>query len=347
MNWEGREWASGGSSSPRFNDIWSWALSIGTIAGIRIRLHLIFIIYIVLELIRSLIDSGFTLPTGIMLAMLACLFVVVLAHEFGHCAGSRLTGGQADDILMWPLGGLASCMPASNWSSRFWTVIAGPLVNVAICIVTIPLLGFITGQWWGVALPNPFLGTGLETVIRLSWVYVGLYLINLVSLMLLVFNLIPAYPLDGGRLLELFLARRMPAIHAKRLAVRIGLVAAIALGVFGVVFIDIGGWTVVIIAVFCGLTSWQTLKQLEMADEAMLDIGYEQPVDAGAERKLRRVAAQQAQEAKKKKAHNDKIDLILDKIAKDGLHSLNAREQRLLQQDTDRRRAKDERTGGR
>lgn len=339
MSWEDRQWADGRSSSPRFGDIWSWALTVGSIAGIRIRLHLVFIIYIVIELIRTLVDSGFGLGTGIMVAMLALLFLVVLAHEFGHCAGSRLTGGHADDILMWPLGGLASCMPANNWSSRFWTVIAGPLVNVAICIVTIPALGLMTGQWWGVALPNPFSGQGLFEMVSLSWAHVGLYLLNLVSLVLLVFNLIPAYPLDGGRLLELLLARRMSAIEAKRFAVRVGVVAAIALGLFGVVFIEAGGWTVLIIAVFCGLTSWQTLKQLEMADEAMLDLGYEQQVDAGAERRQRRQAMQEEREFKRQQGLNDQIDAILDKIAKKGMQSLNARERRLLKQDTQRRRS--------
>ncbi len=338
MSWEDRQWADGRSSAPRFNDIWSWALGIGSIAGIRIRLHLIFIIYIVLEIIRSLIQSGFGVGTGITLGLLACLFLVVLAHEFGHCAGSRLTGGDADDILMWPLGGLATCMPADHWSSRFWTVLAGPLVNVALCLVTIPVLGLMTGQWWGVALPNPFSGQGLVQMVSLSWAHVGLYLINLVSLMLLVFNLIPAYPLDGGRLLELFLERRMPMLRAKRLAMRTGVVAAIALGLFGVVFIDIGGWTVIIIAVFCGLTSWQTLKQLEMADETMLNLGYEQQVDRRAERKQQQVVAQQQKAHRREKDRDQRIDAILDKIAKEGLHSLNAREQRLLKQDTKRRR---------
>lgn len=115
------------------------------------------------------------------------LFGIVLLHEFGHALACRQVGGGADTIVLWPLGGIAFVKPPSRPGACLWTAAAGPLVNVAL----IPLLGallLLGGQVdWGALSPDlpPFL--------------LAIFAMNIA---LLIFNLIPVYPLDGGQILH-------------------------------------------------------------------------------------------------------------------------------------------------
>lgn len=115
------------------------------------------------------------------------LFLIVLLHEFGHALACRSVGGQADRIVLWPLGGIAFVDPPSRPGATLWSIAAGPLVNVAL----VPLLGGLyyagTLAGWNDAYPN---FTEL------------LFSINLINAVLLGFNLLPCYPLDGGQILR-------------------------------------------------------------------------------------------------------------------------------------------------
>ena len=119
-----------------------------------------------------------------------CLFLIVLLHEYGHALACRSVGGIANRIVLWPLGGIAYVDPPPRPGATLWSIAAGPLVNVAI-LIALSTFGFVTSSRdWGPALANP------HALLR------GVWFINLA---LLVFNILPIYPLDGGQILRALL----------------------------------------------------------------------------------------------------------------------------------------------
>src|SRR6266436_10082329 len=115
------------------------------------------------------------------------LFGIVLLHEFGHVLACRQVGGRADRIVLWPLGGVALVQPPPRPGAFLWSLAAGPLVNMALVPATLGLLAVSHFAGWGQAAPD--LG---RYVVALALINFGL----------LVFNLLPIYPLDGGQILQ-------------------------------------------------------------------------------------------------------------------------------------------------
>ena len=127
------------------------SVSIGTWFGIRVRLHASLIIFIGLTLVLGPSASqNFDIVDA--LTSMVILFFTVLLHEFGHCFAARYMGGEADDIVMTPIGGLAYATPPHRPWPTFVTVACGPLVNVGICLMTGLALWLLTG---GVVPLNP------------------------------------------------------------------------------------------------------------------------------------------------------------------------------------------------
>ncbi len=354
MTWRGREDAGEGNPlrgfgrpggdwrglRPSFDNPLTWSLPLARVAGIDVRVHLIFLVFIAVELMRAGIDGG-SMSMRLAGLMLALLFGIVLLHEFGHCLACRRAGGNADEILMWPLGGLAWCRPPNRWRAHLVTAAGGPAVNVAIAAVLVPVLGLWTGAWIGVAIPNPLSLGGLfhEAVAR-SWTLSALYLAGHVNLVILLFNLLPIFPLDGGRIAQACLWPKLGYAASMRLAVRVGYVGAIALGAMGLVM---GDFTLVFIALFGGVTCWITHRQLAFTQELM---GFapdedaaglydapakERPPSARSRRRAARRAARRRQET-------NRDDAILKKIADTGMKSLTWSERRLLKRATKSKR---------
>ena len=115
------------------------------------------------------------------------LFVIVLLHEFGHALACRSVGGKADQIVLWPLGGVAYVNPPQRPGATLWSIAAGPLVNALLFPILSALCLLGRGQPWVMAQPNLY-----EFITNLWWI----------NLMLLVFNMLPIYPLDGGQVLR-------------------------------------------------------------------------------------------------------------------------------------------------
>ena len=186
----------------------NWSFRVGRLFGIQIRVHVVFVICaVVLIWMQIPKDDAIAPPPFSMilidaLGLYAILFAVVLVHELGHCFGARYTGGEADEILLWPLGGLAYTSPPHNAAAHMITTIAGPTVNVIICMVCTIVLVLWTGSLGGVPW-NPlhpmwpvdvsiYPTTGQMWVMRLFGV----------SYLLLLFNLLPIFPFDGGRIVR-------------------------------------------------------------------------------------------------------------------------------------------------
>jgi Zn-dependent protease len=233
---------------------------IGRLFGITIRVHFLFLIFIAFELWDAGRSGDWTREA----LFLGMLFGIVLLHEFGHCLGARAVGGYAEDILLWPLGGLAYARaPMRPWP-QFVTVAAGPLVNVAFCLLSAAGI-FLLSR--GALLPglNP-LHPGLHVLnparvgdflLDTRWIQ---YLIIFyhVNLFLLGFNLLPIFPLDGGQLFQAILWKFLGLQRATLLACQVGLVGCVIFAFLGLR--GTGGNMLVFIAMFGGFTSWQRLQ---------------------------------------------------------------------------------------
>ncbi|MEY4489258.1 MAG: hypothetical protein RIQ79_1766 [Verrucomicrobiota bacterium] len=113
------------------------------------------------------------------------LFLIVLMHEYGHSLACRSTGGQADQIVLWPLGGVAYVAPPQRPGAQLWSIAAGPLVNVVLAPVLYLLLRVVVGRGLHETYPDAVK---------------CLDMVQTINLYLLIFNLLPVYPLDGGQI---------------------------------------------------------------------------------------------------------------------------------------------------
>ncbi len=173
------------------------------------------------------------------------LFLIVLLHEFGHSLACRQVGGRANQIILWPLGGVAYVDPPPRPGATLWSIAAGPLVNVALLPILGAALVAARGQGLPDTLPNAY---GL--LVSVFWINVGL----------LAFNILPIFPLDGGQILRSLLW--FPLGRARSLQV------ATILGFIGVTgFIGLALWMRSIwygaLAAFMLLNCWGGLKHAQ------------------------------------------------------------------------------------
>lgn len=170
------------------------------------------------------------------------LFLVVLLHEFGHALACRQVGGAANQIVLWPLGGVAYVAPPERPGAMLWSIAAGPLVNV----VLIPMF-YVLG--WALATTGMFDAT--------PDLYAFIRAINLMNISLLVFNLLPVYPLDGGQMLRSLLWYPLGRGRSLLVATVIGLVGGV--GIVGLALWWQSWWTG-IMAFFLLAGSWSSFK---------------------------------------------------------------------------------------
>ena len=198
---------------------WSW--KIARIAGIDVFIHSTFFLLIIwigfsYWLTQNSLNA---VINGIVFILL--LFLIVLLHEFGHALAARKFGVATRDITLLPIGGLARLerMPKEP-KQELWVALAGPLVNFVLAIVFFGWL-FLTNGLEGIFNTTVTEGTLIQ---RLA----------IVNLTLLLFNLIPAFPMDGGRVLRAFLAMRMEYTRATQAAATIGQGFALFFGLIGI-----------------------------------------------------------------------------------------------------------------
>ncbi|MBL8606324.1 MAG: site-2 protease family protein [Myxococcales bacterium] len=197
---------------------WSW--SIGRIAGIEIKVHGTFLALLAWILVSHLVaGEKLAAATQGVLSMIA-LFGIVILHELGHALTARRFGIRTRDITLLPIGGVARLekMP-DNPRQELLVAIAGPLVNVALAIVAFAGMRAVGAPW----SPQAVGVVGGSLLAKLFWANVALA----------VFNLLPAFPLDGGRVLRALLALRMGRVRATDIAARIGQLMALLFGLAG------------------------------------------------------------------------------------------------------------------
>ncbi|MBP2233527.1 Zn-dependent protease/CBS domain-containing protein [Sinorhizobium kostiense] len=199
-----------------------WSFKIGTIAGTALRVHITFALLLAwIWFMHYRIGGTPAAMEGI--AFVLAVFLCVVLHEFGHIAVARQYGIKTPDITLLPIGGVARLerMPEEP-KEEFLIAIAGPLVNVAIAAVILLLLGTTVGLEQIADIENPQLGF----LARLASVNVFLVL----------FNMIPAFPMDGGRVLRAALASRLSWSRATQIAATIGQGLAFVFGFLGLLY---------------------------------------------------------------------------------------------------------------
>lgn len=384
-------------------DPMSWAVPLFRAFGIPVRVHLFFFIVTIGLCLRHINLLPHVWWVDIVLMDVVVLFGVILLHEFGHCFGARAVGGEARDILLWPLGGLATNEIPHNPRALAITTAAGPGVNVLICLVCagamaaagyLPYLnpfdspytakvynyheGRVEASRYGSAaglaemltetfkqtLPPEMAknvskeklteemikaGRGLaEAPLSVVW----LYRVFWWSWVLFLFNLIPAYPLDGGQLLQ-------SAVWA-RTDYRRGVVVASYSGfVVAVLALVVSFWwneaMLVALAMFVLYMASLKLAQLEMEDGPFgydFSAGYTslerddepapKPKPPGAFKRWwqARKARKLQREVEQRAADEERKEALLEKIAQSGMNSLTPEERRFLEQFSSRYRHK-------
>ena len=194
------------------------------VAGIDVLLHWSWFFFAVLRLQPSGSDDTFGFEhydsQGWYVLEYLALFVMVLLHEFGHVLACRSVGGVANRIVLWPLGGIAFVDPPSRPGALLWSIAAGPLVNV---LSLAPTIGF-----WIACRAAGYQDTAPDTcrfAAGLAWI----------NGYLLLFNLLPVYPLDGGKILQALLWFVMGRARSLLVASAIGLLTALGLLVLTIV----------------------------------------------------------------------------------------------------------------
>jgi stage IV sporulation protein FB len=200
----------------------SWSVSIGSIAGTAIRIHITFLLFLIWIFAAGLATGGVDAAIS-SLAFMILLFACVVAHEFGHILTARAFGVKTPDVTLLPIGGVARLERIPEMPSQeFLIAIAGPLVNVAIAAALIALTPTHLSTAHLAAMESP----KVSMIDRLAEV----------NLFLALFNMIPAFPMDGGRVLRALLAIRLGYVQATEIAATIGQWAAFGLGFLGLFY---------------------------------------------------------------------------------------------------------------
>lgn len=220
----------------------------GRFYGIDVHIHWTFWLLIAIYLLAVAQSSG--LAQGLLaVALILAVFFCVLLHEYGHALAARRFGIRTLDITLMPIGGLARLerLPDRPWQ-EFVIAVAGPLVNVAIAVLLLPLvlLDLITTP----AAPAIQLGGSLLSQLMY------------VNIVLVVFNMLPAFPMDGGRVLRSLLAMKLGQLRATSIAARVGRWMALLFAIWAV-FIQ---WNpmLLLLAGFIFVTGTMELLQVKM-----------------------------------------------------------------------------------
>jgi stage IV sporulation protein FB len=247
----------------------SWSINVGRIAGTAVRIHVTFLLFLGWIFIASWYSGG---PQAAWsgLAFMLLLFACVLAHEFGHIFTARAFGVATPDVTLLPIGGVARLerIPEKP-TEELLVALAGPAVNVVIALGLIAIAGASLQTQSLAAVEN----SQLSLVDRLA----------AVNLFLALFNMIPAFPMDGGRVLRALLAIRLGHVRATEIAAAIGQFVAFGLGFLGL----FGNPLLIFIAIFVYLAASSEAQLV-----AMRAMARDVPVSAAMMTQIARLSPQ-------------------------------------------------------
>jgi Zn-dependent protease/CBS domain-containing protein len=228
----------------------AWSFNLGTFGGTQVRVHVTFALLLAWIWFTQY-QAGGTAAAWQGVAFILAVFACVVLHEFGHALAARRYGIKTPDITLLPIGGLARLerMPTQPMQELV-IAIAGPLVNVVIAAILFLALGYTVGLGEIGQIDNP----RVDFLARLASV----------NVFLVVFNLIPAFPMDGGRVLRALLAFWLPLPRATQVAATVGQGFAILFAVLGLFYNPL----LIFIAIFVYLAAAGEAQNAQLRDVA-------------------------------------------------------------------------------
>jgi stage IV sporulation protein FB len=351
-------------------DPFFWSIPLGRLFGITIRVHILFPVVAVGMILRLAMKTDAGLPEGAWIdgvVLTGLLFLAVLLHEFGHCFAARWVDGDATEIMMWPLGGLATVDLPHQPRAHFLTAAAGPAVNLLLCVLCGLLLAFTVhpayqppwnpltsvlrinpegaiNLWaWG-GDPQPHLVNQPWPLLlaRMFWVNWALFLLNVLLL---------CFPMDGGRMLQSLIWPSLGYRQATLVVIYAGFIFTVVVGLVAIVYNEL---LVGCLAVFIYFSCRAQLFILETGGEEGL-FGYDfsqgytslerdQPQVTTKRTSWwkrwrdRRAARRLQRDLETREADERRLDELLDKVQKLGMNALTDEERRFMKRVSDRYR---------
>ncbi len=220
------------------------AIRLFRFSGIQVYLHFSWFLVAAYQLTQR--SQNYRSPVWALYEYCA-LFGMVLLHEFGHALACRQTGGFANRIILWPLGGIAFVNPPRRAGAMLWSIAAGPLVNVALVPVLELLWSFARHAGWFYQSPDLF-----QLIQK----------IRFLNLALLIFNMLPIYPLDGGQLFRALLWFPFGEIRSLQIASFIGLIGGAALALLALFWQSLWTGVMAFFLLSRAFAGWQLAKEL-------------------------------------------------------------------------------------
>jgi Zn-dependent protease len=358
-------------------DPFSWSIPLGHWFGITVRIHFLFLLFVLVMWLRVVMQKNATAQDGLdMLVLMALVFVSVLLHEFGHCFVARWVGGEATEVLLWPLGGLANVEVPHTPKANFLTAAGGPAVNLALCVlVTGVLLAFslrpslnpLPEQAWhtkvfNFAEVNDWMGSryaGLppgQTLPYWQMLLVQFFWVNWFGFLLNV--LLIGFPLDGGRMFQAALWPRLGYRESMQIAVFVGFVVMFIVGIFSLVTIPNELLWLCLAMYIYFACKFEWLKLEHSGEDSLFGYDFSQgytslenstereQVERPRRRKQsfwqrfwqRRAARRMQREQQNQLLEEQRMDQLLEKIQREGKHALTEEEQRFLKRVADKYR---------
>ncbi|VTS06427.1 peptidase m50 : Peptidase M50 OS=Planctomyces brasiliensis (strain ATCC 49424 / DSM 5305 / JCM 21570 / NBRC 103401 / IFAM 1448) GN=Plabr_2002 PE=4 SV=1: Peptidase_M50 [Tuwongella immobilis] len=376
----------------------TWSVPFFRLFGIQVRVHLLYILIMFGIVFRSLMTNP-AMWVDVLIFTVVMGFAAVLLHEFGHCFAARWVHGEANEVLIWPLGGLAFCDVPHTPRANFITTIWGPGTNLmlfGICGIVLAAASYLPplnplqnpyrleltnwregrtaiatndvryirkGSTIEVVKPEQILnvegelyGLSKDKTVRLerathlgtvpTWVmWVARF--AWLNWLLFLLNLIPCFPLDGGRLLQAIVWKRTDARQGMLVATYSSYVVAILLVVLAFAINE-----VLLLAMAIFVFSLARQQQLSLETQLLdMQFGYdfsqgytslERGLDEGEPAKKprrpnfikrwlqERAARRLRKEAEQRSADEARMDALLEKISREGKESLTPEERRFL-----------------
>ncbi len=346
-------------------DLLSWSFPTFSLFGIMIRVHFTMPLVMIGLIGREYVRKDAYVNSWHDAAMLmGLMFLSILLHEFGHCFAARFMDGESDEILMWPLGGLAFAKSLPHtWVANLVFAAGGPLMDFAKCVVLGLVLFFVfdfipplNPFWYPYRLSDSSIAIELT-----SWTIGKIQTDNIVviilarffwiSWILMLFNLVlVGYPFDSGRMLQAGLWPWLGHYQSTYVAIYCGYAFMLIVGILSIMY---GEPLLAFLTIFIYVSCAQERTALETAPEDSL-FGYDfsqgytslekdEPAPPKVKKQnfiqrwlAQRAAKKQQQELEQRVADDRRMDELLQKIQQHGKESLTDEEQRFLKRVADR-----------
>jgi Zn-dependent protease len=311
--------------------------------GVEVRAHSSLIVFVLAIL---LLDWNYRFPVRVF--SMALWTGLVMVHEFAHCLTARRLGGDGDEALLWPAGGLTPAQPPQRAGATFVTAAAGPMLNLLLCVASAiavyeltPTAGIhraSSAAGHVMVSFNPFHGPSpdfswSDPAFYCAWTFV-------INYRLLLLNLLPIFPLDGGRMLQAMLWPMAGNFQSMLIEANVGMVGAVVVGLVALVALAVQGWLLAACMAFCCYESYQRRMALHEGggEDWRETVDFSGSLFTEEKPRRRRLSRRVIRRARKialaEKAARDRIDAILAKVSARGMASLTWLERRTLRKAT-------------